>query len=123
MNDAVAEHALFRRRGDDVLVDLPLTFPEVALGADVVVPTLEGTTTIRIPAGTPSGKIFRLGGRGLPRVGRPGRGDLHLQVSIEVPEGLDDAQRDALGSFSSRLAGMNHPKRHAFDAAVKERQT
>lgn len=119
---SVAEHPLFRRRGDDVLVDVPLTFPEVALGADVTVPTLEGTTAIRIPAGTAPGKIFRLGGRGLPRVGRSGRGDLHLQVTLEVPEQLGAEQREALAGWATSLGRGEHPKRQAFDQAVKERQ-
>jgi molecular chaperone DnaJ len=118
---SVADHALFRRRGDDLLVELPLTFPEVALGGDVIVPTLEGTTTIRIPPGTPAGKIFRLGGRGLPRVGRAGRGDLHLQVLLEVPEALPDGARDALSAFRAAIADDAHPKRRTFDQATRAR--
>jgi molecular chaperone DnaJ len=118
---SVVDHPLFRRRGDDVLVEVPLTFADAAIGADVTVPTLEGTTVIRIPSGTPSGKIFRLGARGLPRVGRPGRGDLHLQVFLEVPEGLDEDHREKLGAWAKGLPAMHHPKRLAFDNAVKER--
>jgi molecular chaperone DnaJ len=117
----VAEHRLFRRRGDDLLVEIPLRFAEVTLGADVVVPTLEGSTTIRIPPGTPAGKILRLGGRGLPRVGRKGRGDLHLQVAIEIPEVLAEEQRDMLARWANSLSMGVHPRRQAYDEAVKER--
>lgn len=116
----VAEHALFRRRGDDLLVELPLTFAEVAVGADVGVPTLEGSTTIRIPPGTQPGKIFRLAGRGMPRVGRSGRGDLHLQVQLEVPAELSASERKALASWAGSL-GERHPLRAAFEAAVAAR--
>jgi molecular chaperone DnaJ len=117
----VGDHPLFRRRGADVLVDLPLTFAELALGADIAVPTLDGQTSIRIPPGTPPGRIFRLGGRGLPKVGGGPRGDLHLQVSLEVPEALEDPQREALASWSTSLAPDAHPRRQAFDDAVRAR--
>lgn len=119
---SVAEHALFRRRGDDILVEIPLLFSEAALGADVIVPTLEGTTTIRIPAATPPGKILRLGNRGLPSVGRSGRGDLHLQVVLEVPEGLTPEQREQLAQFAAALPAHHHPRRQAFDHAVRDRK-
>ena len=118
----VAEHALFRRRGDDVLVELPLTYAEVALGADITVPTLEGSTTIRVAAGTPPGKILRLGGRGLPRVGRSTRGDLHLQVTVEIPTGLSEADGDALRDWATTLPDMAHPRRSHFDRVVEERK-
>ncbi len=118
----VGEHALFRRRGDDVLVEVPLTYAEAALGTDLVVPTLEGTTTIRIPPGTPSGRVFRLASRGLPRVGRGRRGDLHVQVELEVPPALDGAHRDALTQWASDLPSSVHPRRAAFLQAVQERR-
>lgn len=118
----VADHALFRRRGKDVVVDLPLTFAEMALGADVPVPTLDGRTTIRVPPGTPPGRIFRLAGRGLPKVGGGSRGDVHLQVTLEVPEDLDPRQRDELARWSAALSEAAHPRRQAFDQAVRSRE-
>ena len=118
----VAEHPLFRRRADDILVDLPLTYAEVALGADVEVPTLEGTTTIRVPRGTPPGKVFRLAGRGLPKVGSSGRGDLHLHVVLEVPTELDERHRADLAAWAAHLEPERHPSRAAFDSALRERQ-
>lgn len=119
---SVAEHALFRRRGEDLLVDLPLRFDELILGADVKVPTLEGSTTIRIPAGTEPGKVLRLAGRGLPRVGRSGRGDLHLQVELEIPAGVDALQRRAIEALVASLPDQAHPRRAAFDRAIEERE-
>lgn len=119
---SVAEHDLFRRRGDDVLVEVPLTFSEVALGSDVTVPTLEGTTTIRIPPGTPPGRVFRLAGRGLPKVGGSRRGDLHLQVALEVPAGLGAEQQEALRAWAGALPEGAHPQRAAFDRAMEGRE-
>jgi molecular chaperone DnaJ len=118
----VVEHDLFRRRGADLLVDLPLTFVEIALGADVDVPTLDGRTTIRVPAGTPPGRIFRLSGRGLPQVGGGPRGDIHLQVQVEVPEALGASQREALAAWADALPPEAHPDRRAFDDAVRARE-
>ncbi|TVQ92175.1 MAG: molecular chaperone DnaJ [Deltaproteobacteria bacterium] len=117
----VADHPLFARRGEDLVVEMPTTYAELALGADIDVPTLDGRTTIRVPPGTPPGRIFRLAGRGLPRIGRSGRGDLHLQVVLEVPEQLAADQRDALQSWSSSLAEDAHPRRRSFDEAVRAR--
>lgn len=118
----IAEHPLFRRRGEDVLVELPLTFDEVVRGAEVEVPTLDGTTTIRVAPGTPAGRILRLSGRGLPRVGGGARGDLHLQVVLEVPTELTADQQRALSAWAASLAASSHPRRKAFDDAVRERR-
>ncbi|MFK7926921.1 MAG: DnaJ C-terminal domain-containing protein [Myxococcota bacterium] len=118
----IAEHPLFRRRGDDVLLDVPLTFTELALGADVDVPILEGTTTVRINAATPPGQILRLAGRGLPRTGGGPRGDLHLQLRLDLPTDLTDEQRSTLTRWSKSLDPSAHSRRSAFDDAVRERR-
>lgn len=118
----IADHPLFRRRGEDVLLDVPLTFTELALGADVEVPILEGTTTVRIAPGTPPGRILRLAGRGLPRSTGGPRGDLHLQLTLDLPSDLDSDQREALATWSARLNPGAHPQRQAFDDAVRDRR-
>ena len=87
----VASHPIFGRRGDDLMVDLPLTFPEAALGANVQVPTLNGPVTLKVPAGTPSGKTFRVKGKGAPKKG--GRGDLLAKVVVDVPGKLTKEQK------------------------------
>ncbi len=120
---SVAEHSLFRRRGDDVLVELPLLFTELTLGADVKVPTLDGRTTIRIPDGSHPGKILRLAGRGLPRVAKASRGDLHIQLTLEVPDGLSEAQQRELQDWSAGLPETSHPRRADFDSQVAERES
>lgn len=119
---SVADHALFRRRGEDLLVDLPLRYDELVLGADVRVPTLEGLTTIRIPPASEPGKVLRLAGRGLPRVSRSGRGDLHIQVQLELPATVDDLQRRAIEAVAASLPTAAHPKRAAFERALEERE-
>lgn len=117
----VAEHPLFRRRGDDVLVDVPVPVTDAMLGADVPVPTLQGRTVIRVPAGTHHGRRFRLAGRGLPRRGRGGHGDLHLQITLEVPRDLTDDEARRLRDWAEALGDDRHPEHAAFRAAVEDR--
>ena len=87
----VAPHPVFGRRGDDLTVDLPVTFPEAALGANVQVPTLNGPVTLKVPAGTPSGKTFRVKGKGAPK--KSGHGDLLAKVLVDVPGKLTKEQK------------------------------
>jgi molecular chaperone DnaJ len=90
----VKSHAYFGRKGPDLTVELPLTYAEAALGANVQVPTLNGPVTMKVPAGTPNGKIFRLKGKGTPKGG--GRGDLLVTVGVEVPQKLSKPERELL---------------------------
>jgi molecular chaperone DnaJ len=91
---AVEPHTVFERRGDDLMVDLPITYPEATLGANVEVPTLNGPVTLKVPAGTPSGKTFRVKGRGAPRKG--GRGDLLAKVKVDVPDKVSQEEKELL---------------------------
>lgn len=118
----VDDHPIFRRRGADLLCEVPVTFPEVALGADLPVPVLGGSTTIRIPAGTPSGKTFRLPGRGLPSLEGGRKGDLHVRVVVEVPTTLTGEQRAAVVALGERLGADAHPARKAWDEALRSRR-
>lgn len=117
----VEDHPLFRRRGTDLVCDVPITFAEAALGADVVVPTLDGQTTLRVAPGTPSGKALRVPGRGLPAVKGGGRGDLHVRLVVEVPEKLDDAARAALQAWAERAGLGHHPQKRAWLEALQAR--
>ncbi|MFM7718150.1 MAG: molecular chaperone DnaJ [Actinomycetota bacterium] len=90
----VRPHAFFGRQGANVTLDLPVTFAEAALGAEVKVPTPSGPVTMKVPAGTPNGKVFRLKGRGAPRKG--GRGDLLVTVQVDVPSKLSKDEKDLL---------------------------
>lgn len=120
----VAEHALFRRRGADLFCEVPITLTEAALGADLEVPTLDGRTTIRVPAGTGSGQVLRLSGRGLPTMGkdRASRGDLHYRVQIEVPVQLAASHREALGQLARSLDEAVYPQRGAFEKYLRDRR-
>jgi curved DNA-binding protein len=86
-------HPTFRRRGDDLDLDLPVAPWEASLGATVPVPTLTGTARVRVPAGSSSGRRLRIRGRGLPKQGG-GHGDLHAIVKVTVPKHLSDQERD-----------------------------
>ncbi len=118
----IAHHPLFRRRGEDLLVDVPITFREATLGSDIEVPTLGGTTAIRIPPGTRDGQVFRLSGRGLPKPSGGIRGDLHLEVHVEVPTQLQDADAARLSAFFDALDESQHPKRQTYERAMRARE-
>jgi len=86
----------FERRGDDLVYDLPVSFTQAALGAEIDVPTPYGRATLRLHAGTQTGTVHRLRGKGLPRIGESGHGDLHVRVHVWTPTKLSAEQRRAL---------------------------
>jgi molecular chaperone DnaJ len=92
----VEAHPRFERRGDDLLLDLPVTFSQAALGAEVDVPTIDGPATLSIPAGIQSGQAIRMRGRGMPRLRASGRGDQIVLVRVWTPTDLSREQRQAL---------------------------
>ena len=95
----VAAHQLFKRKGKDLLLTVPVTFPEAALGAEIKVPTLDaGAVTLKIPAGTKSGRTFRVKGRGVPQ--SRGAGDLLVTTEVAVPAKLTAEQREAIESLA-----------------------
>lgn len=101
---SVTPHGIFGREGHNLTVTVPVTFPEASLGADVQVPTLDGhTVRLRVPAGTPNGRTFRIRGRGVPR-SDGSKGDLLATVEIAVPDHLDEAARHALQNFRDAAA-------------------
>lgn len=92
----VKEHKKFQREGDDLLIEMPISFPQAALGAQIKVPTLFGHAKLTIPSGTMSHTIFRLREEGMPRLNRRGKGDEMVRVIIEVPKKLTKAQKELL---------------------------
>ncbi len=90
----VGQHAVFGRKGDNLTVELPVSYPEAALGANVEVPTLNGPVTLKVPAGTPSGKTFRVRGKGAPKKG--GHGDMLVTVNVDVPDKLSRDEKQLL---------------------------
>jgi molecular chaperone DnaJ len=107
---SVDRHPLFGRDGRNLTVSVPVTFPEAALGAEVAVPTLDGTVTLRIPPGTASGTTLRVRGRGVPASGSKKAGDLLVTVQVDVPKHLTDEQRAALEQFAA--ATTESPRKH-----------
>ena len=91
----VAPHDVFGRRGDNLTLTLPVSFPEAALGANVQVPTLNGPVTLKVPSGTPSGKTFRIKGKGAPKA-KGGQGDLLVTTQVDVPGRLSKDQKHLL---------------------------
>jgi molecular chaperone DnaJ len=116
----VQDHSLFRREENDVICDMPLSFPQAALGTDIEVPTLEGKTHMRIPPGTQSGAVFKLKGKGVADLHGYGRGDHLVRVFIETPRKLSARQRELLEDFA-RISGEEvHPMSKGFLEKVKE---
>lgn len=106
----VAEHPIFKRRDKrDLEIDVPITYGEAALGAVVEVPTLDGTTKIRITPGTPSGKTLRVKGKGIETA--KGTGDLFVTVDVAVPKELTDEQRSLLEKYDAQAPQAN-PRAH-----------
>lgn len=106
----IREHELFTRQGDDLFCTVPVPPHLAALGGEIQVPTPDGIASLKIPAGTPSGKVFRLRGKGVPRIDGRGAGDLHVRTEIEVPTGLSSSQRKLLQAFADSCREDNFPQ-------------
>jgi molecular chaperone DnaJ len=110
----VKPHEIFRRDGDDLLCEIPISFAQAALGADVEVPTLDGPAPVKVPPGTQSGAVFRLKGRGVRNVQGHGSGDLLARVQVEVPTRLNSAQKAKLEEFARLCDESVHPLGKSF---------
>jgi len=117
----VKEHALFVRQDNDVVIEVPVSFPQGALGAEIDVPTLEGKIKLKVPAGTQSGKVLRLKGKGFTDLHGYGRGDQLVRIVVERPRRLTARQRELLEEFA-KLSGedVNHPMAKGFVDKLKE---
>jgi molecular chaperone DnaJ len=91
----VTPHGVFGRRGDDLNIDVPISYTEATLGTNVEIPTLEGVVNIKIPAGTPTGKVFRVKGRGIKPERGPA-GDLYAKVEVVVPRKVSREEKKLL---------------------------
>ena len=111
----VEPHEAFSREGDDVLLELPLSFTEAALGCKKEVPTPFGETCkIAVPEGTQTGKTLRVSGKGFPNVHRQGQGDLLVRVTVETPVKLSEKQKELLRTFEAHETPGNQPKKKGF---------
>lgn len=116
----VRPHDIFRREGDDLLCEVPISFAQAALGDEIGVPTLEGRAQIRIPPGTQTGTVFRLKGKGIRNIQGYGQGDLLVRVNIEVPTRLNSLQRTKLEEFASVCDQSVHPQSKSFFERARE---
>lgn len=117
----VEPHAVFQRDGDDVLLELPLSFTEAALGCKKDVPTPRGTTArLSVPEGTQSDKTLRIKGEGFPNVHGQGKGDLLVKVAIETPVRLSDKQKKLLEEFAKLENEQNSPRKKNFFDKMKD---
>ena len=111
---SVLPHQLFRRDGEDVYCDAPITFTQAVLGGEMEIPTIDGKVKYTIPEGTQTGTTFRLRGKGIPNVNGRGRGDQFVTVHIETPRNLNREQKEALRKFSETLKENNYEERKSF---------
>jgi molecular chaperone DnaJ len=117
----VLDHDFFKRDGADIICDVPITFAHAALGAEIDIPTLDGKVEMKIPAGTQSHKVFRLKNKGLPNLGRGGRGDQLVRVLVEIPQKLSGEQIELLRKFDELTLKDQraHPLHHGFFERVR----
>ena len=111
------EHKVFQRSGPDVMTEVPFTFTQLALGDKVEIPTLRGKVEMSIPAGTQTGKVFRLRGQGLPVLEGRTRGDQLVRVFVEVPSKLSDRQKELLREFAD-IEQVNSGSKSFFEKIV-----
>ena len=117
---AVRPHPIFERDGYDLLCELPLTFSQLALGAEIQVPTLDGKVSYTIKEGTQPNDIIRLKGKGVPYLNGRGNGDLIARITVEVPKNQSSKQKELLESFEESLGDKNYQKRKSFFDKVKD---
>lgn len=113
-------HEIFQRDGDDLLCEVPISFVQAALGAEIEIPTLSGKAHIKVPTGTQNGTIFRVRGKGMRNLQGYGNGDLHVRVTVEVPTHLNSSQKAKLQEFAELCDENVNPISRGFFAKAKE---
>ena len=116
----IREHAVFARDGDDLFCEMPVSFVIAALGGEINVPTLEGKASIKVPAGTQNGTVFKLRGKGMPHLRGSGQGQLLVRAVVEVPTKLTPGQRRKLEDFAESCGDQNAPMARSFLERAKE---
>ena len=116
----VKPHEFFKRQGNDVIVEVPVSFVEATLGGTVQVPTLDGPVDMKVEAGTQSGKIMRLRNRGIPFLRGSGRGDEHVVVKVLTPKNLNSRQKELLREFAEISGDKVNPEKKSFVDKLKK---
>ena len=117
---SIRPHPIFTREGQDVYVEIPISFAQAALGDTLRVPTIDGRVEYKVPEGTQTGTMFRMKGKGIQNVSGRGRGDQYVRVNIEVPKNLSDKQKRLLREFEESSTDENQSKRKGFWDKVKD---
>ncbi len=117
----VRPHDVFERDGFDIHTNIPITYSQAVLGASIKVPTIDGSVNLTVPEGTPSGKMFRVKGKGVQKLGRSEneRGDQFVTVNVEIPKNLNKNQKEMLKKFEDSLGENNYNNRKSFFDKVK----
>ena len=115
----IMPHKLFKRNGADLLLNMPISFTQAALGANIDVPLLKGSLKYNIPEGTQSGAKFRIKGEGIQRLNSKTKGDLILTVTVETPKRLSEKQKELLREFEKSLSGKEYQQSESFLDKVK----
>lgn len=116
----VRPHKLFERRGQDLWLEIPITFNQAALGDEIVVPTLEEKISYKVPAGTQPGTVFRLKGKGIKSVRSNKKGDLYVKVILEIPTKLNSKQKKAIEAMGKAVNNECYQKKSSFLDSIKE---
>ncbi|GAB1476555.1 molecular chaperone DnaJ [Bacillota bacterium] len=117
---AVEPHALFKREGSDLWLEIPITFDQAALGADIIVPTLKEKVSYKVPEGTQPGTVFRLKGKGIKSLRSTRIGDLYVKVNLEVPTKLNGKQKKLIKEMSEIVTEDSYSNKKSFAKIVKD---
>ena len=117
---SVKPHKMFKRNGSDLYLEIPISFDQAALGADITVPTLEGKVSYKVPAGTQPGTTFRLKGKGVRNVRTDKMGDLYVKVNLEVPTKLNHKQKKAIEEMGKTVTEDCYQKKSGFAEKLKD---
>ncbi|MCB0323198.1 MAG: molecular chaperone DnaJ, partial [Bdellovibrionales bacterium] len=117
---AIQPHAIFKRQDTELVCEVPITYCQATLGAEVEVPTLSGALTMKIPPGTPSGKVFRLRGKGIVDMHTGRLGDQHVRTYVYVPQSVSERQRELLEELSKIEGKPTANESRSFFEKVKE---
>ncbi len=117
---AVEPHSLFKREGSDLWLEIPITFDQAALGADIIVPTLKEKVSYKVPEGTQPDTVFRLKGKGIKNLMSSRVGDLYVKVNLEVPTKLNNKQKKLIKEMSEILTDDSYNKKKGFAQSVKD---
>jgi len=117
---SIRPHDFFERRGQDLHCAVPISFPQAALGADIKIPAMDGDVTIKVPEGTQNGKQLRVRGKGVPLLNENGRGDLIVQVLVQVPRKLTRGQRELVAKLAETMTVENKPSSPGLMEKMKD---